>query len=270
MEGGACLSGWCTMTLKAKEALPRLNGLAGRPPEIELRRPGVGRRRRQSRRRETAVTSLASRSMVNLRKSLPGPVTSFALVAILVASCAARPVPSAGRGACPERSRGAGCRPTAPAAGTRHLRRCAAGDSRCGHTPARLRLRRGVAGCGERHAGTAGAAPRRARAGVCRVQHASRSRIPQGAPRRGPDRFRRPGLAAAARVARHLPDARRLPQVSHGRVPETAAGFRDRRRVARLPPQPRELGAGRAGDAGHLLLRSMPAALPGRHGDQVA
>ena len=46
--------------------------------------------------------------------------------------------------------------------------------------------------------------------------------------------------------------------------------FADRRRVARLPPQPRELGAGRAGHAGHLLLRSMPAALPGGHGDPAA
>ena len=166
-------------------------------------------------------------------------------------------------------SRGVAGRRHATAA-PRHLRRCAAGDSRQRHTLARLRYRRGVAGSWQLHAGTAGAAARRERPGVCRVQHAPRGRLPEGASGRGADRSRRPRLAAAARLAGHLSDPRRLPPVPHGRVQETAAGLRDRRRVARLPPQPRELGDRRPGHAGHLLLRSMRAAVPGRHDHQVA
>ena len=196
--------------LRARDAegeggAPPPERLAGRPPEIEFGAQVSVADAAKSRHRKAAVTSLASRPMVNLQKSLAGPVTSFALVAVLVASCAARPVADA--------VAAAGCRPTASArtssprrgrtssrrrAAPGHLRRRAAGDSRCGHTPARLRRRRGVAGSGKLHAGTAGAAPRRARAGVCRVQHASRRRILEGTPRRGPDRLRRPDLAAAA------------------------------------------------------------------------
>ena len=166
-------------------------------------------------------------------------------------------------------SRGVAGRRRATAA-PRHLRRCAAGDSRQRHTLARLRDRRGVAGSWQLHAGTAGAAARRERPGVRRVQHAPRGRLPEGTSGCGADRPRWPGLTAAARLAGHLPDPRRLSPVPDGRIQETAAGLRDRRRVARLPPQPRELGDRRPGHAGHLLLRSMRAAVPGRHGHSIA
>ena len=48
---------------------------------------------------------------------------------------------------------------------------------------------------------------------------------------------RRPGLAAAGRLAGGLPDPPGLPPVPDGRVQEAAAGLRDRRHLARLPPR---------------------------------
>ena len=80
-------------------------------------------------------------------------------------------------------------------------------------------------------------------------------------PDAAPGRPRRPGLAAARRLAGRLPDPSRLPPVPDGRVPPGPPGRSDRRHLARLSPRPCELGTGPAEPPRHLFLRPLPVAV---------
>ncbi len=60
------------------------------------------------------------------------------------------------------------------------------------------------------------------------------------------------------------PHPRRLPPSRMAAFRGPAGALRGRRHLARLPPRPRQLGAGRAQPARHLLLRPLPATVSGR------